>query len=57
MIRIVFVALVVIVAWSALVKLVQALKAANVDWTGVTAAIAFVVLALWLRHVTGIGGF
>ena len=57
MIRIVFVALVVIVAWSALVKLVQALKAANVDWTGVTAAIAFVVLAFWLRHVTGIGGF
>ncbi|MEP9373201.1 hypothetical protein [Mesorhizobium sp. KR1-2] len=57
MIRIVFVTLVVMVAWSAVVKLVQALKTANVDWTGVTAAIAFIVLAFWLRHVTGIGGF
>jgi hypothetical protein len=57
MIRIVFVAVVLMVAWCALAKLVQALKTANIDWTGVTAAIAFIVLAFWLRHVTGIGGF
>ncbi|MEP9398341.1 hypothetical protein [Mesorhizobium sp. KR2-14] len=55
MIRIVLVALVVVVAWSALAKLVQALKTANIDWTGVTAAIAFIVLAFWLRHITGMG--
>lgn len=57
MIRIVFVALVLMVAWCALVKLARVLKTANIDWTGVTAAVAFVVLAFWLRHVTGIGGF
>jgi fumarate reductase subunit D len=57
MIRIVFVALVVMVAWCALARLVRGLKAANIDWTGVTAAIAFIALAFWLRHVTGIGGF
>ncbi|WP_181257059.1 hypothetical protein [Pseudaminobacter soli (ex Li et al. 2025)] len=57
MIRIVFVALMVMVAWCALIKLIRALRTSNVDWTSVTAAIAFVALAFWLRHVTGIGGF
>jgi fumarate reductase subunit D len=57
MIRIVFVALVVMVAWCALARLVRGLKAANIDWTSVTAVIAFIALAFWLRHVTGIGGF
>lgn len=55
MIRIVFIVLIVVVAWFVLVRLCRALKTANIDWTGVTAAIAFIVLAFWLRHVTGMG--
>ncbi|HEV7252470.1 MAG TPA: hypothetical protein VGN97_05150 [Mesorhizobium sp.] len=31
------------------------LRARDIDWTGVTAAIGFVTLAFWLRHVTGMG--
>jgi hypothetical protein len=55
MIRIVFIVLIVVVAWFLLVKLCRALKTTNIDWTGVSAAIAFIVLAFWLRHVTGMG--
>jgi hypothetical protein len=31
------------------------LAGALIDWTGITFAIAFVALAFWLRHVTGMG--
>jgi hypothetical protein len=31
------------------------LRTKDIDWTGVTAAVGFVTLALWLRHVTGLG--
>ncbi|WP_164759232.1 MULTISPECIES: hypothetical protein [unclassified Mesorhizobium] len=55
MIRFVVIALVVVVAWILLVKLVKNLKSANVDWTGVTTIIGFIALAFWLRHITGIG--
>ncbi|PAP96078.1 hypothetical protein [Mesorhizobium wenxiniae] len=55
MIRLVVIALVVVVAWILLVKLIKELKSANVDWTGVTTIIGFIALAFWLRHITGMG--
>jgi hypothetical protein len=55
MIRLVVIALVVVVAWILLVKLIKVLKNANVDWTGVTTIIGFIALAFWLRHITGMG--
>ena len=55
MIRFVVIAMVVVAVWALLVKLIKDLKSANIDWTGVTTIIAFIVLAFWLRHVTGMG--
>jgi hypothetical protein len=55
MIRFVVIALVVVVAWLLLVRLVKDLKSANIDWTGVTTIIGFIALAFWLRHITGMG--
>lgn len=55
MIRIVIVGLIVFAVWVLAVKLLRALKGAKVDWTGVSFAIGFIVLAFWLRHVTGMG--
>ncbi|SJM34530.1 hypothetical protein [Mesorhizobium delmotii] len=55
MIRLVVIALVVVVAWIVLVKLVKQVKSANVDWTGITTIIGFIALAFWLRHITGMG--
>ncbi|TIN10853.1 MAG: hypothetical protein E5Y14_08080 [Mesorhizobium sp.] len=48
-------ALIVVVAWFLLVKLIKVLKSVNVDWTGVTTIIGFIALAFWLRHITGMG--
>ena len=55
MIRIFALALLAAMVWFLLARLFRMLKAANIDWTGVTAAIAFIVLAFWLRHITGMG--
>lgn len=55
MIRLVAVALIAVFVWALLVRLVSAARRNDIDWTGVTAFIGFVVLAFWLRHVTGIG--
>jgi hypothetical protein len=55
MIRLVVIALVVVVAWILLVKLIKQVKSANVDWTGITTIIGFSALAFWLRHITGMG--
>ncbi|RWM15386.1 MAG: hypothetical protein E5X53_16305 [Mesorhizobium sp.] len=55
MIRFVVIALVVVVAWILLVKLIRQVKSANIDWTGVTTIIGFIALAFWLRHITGMG--
>ncbi len=55
MIRIVIVGLIVFAVWILAVKVLRALKGANVDWTGVSFAIGFIVLAFWLRRVTGMG--
>ena len=31
------------------------LRDSNLDWTGISVAAGFIVMAFWLRHVTGIG--
>ena len=55
MIRLVFVAVFLLVAWLAARGLFRFLRRKDIDWTGVTAAAGFVALAFWLRHVTGLG--
>lgn len=55
MIRFVILALVVIAAWYLLFKLFHAIKERRIDWTGIAAIVGFVVLAFYLRHVTGMG--
>ncbi len=55
MIRIVAVIMLAVAVWALLSKLVRWLRSADVDWTGVTFAAGFIVLAFWLRHVTGMG--
>lgn len=55
MIRLVIILLLVTIAWMLLVKLINDVRKANVDWTGVTTIIGFIALAFWLRHVTGMG--
>ncbi len=55
MIRFVVIALIVLTVWVALVNLVRWLKGAKIDWTGVTFMVGFIVLAFYLRHVTGMG--
>lgn len=38
-----------------LFKLIDALRKARIDWGGVAFACGFIVLAFYLRHVTGMG--
>lgn len=55
MIRLVAVVLAAVLVWWLVVKLVDMTRRAAIDWTGVAGFVGFVVLAFWLRHVTGIG--
>jgi len=57
MLRLVVIALIVIVAWVLLLKLFRDIKASKVDWRGWAMIAGFIVLAFYLRHVTGIGEF
>jgi len=57
MLRLVVIALIVVVAWVLLLKLFRDIKAAKVDWKGWAIIAGFIVLAFYLRHVTGIGEF
>ena len=50
-----FIALAVAAA-VALWKLYGMIRARRVDWTGIAFIAGFVVLAIWLRHETGMGG-
>ena len=36
-------------------EVAKRLKGARIDWTGIGFAAGFVVLAIWLRHATGLG--
>ncbi len=55
MLRLVVIGLIVLAVWVALVNLARLLKGAAVDWTGIAFMVGFVVLAFYLRHVTGMG--
>ena len=57
MLRFVVIALIVIVAWMVLVKLFRDIRASRVDWKGWAIIAGFIVLAFYLRNVTGIGEF
>lgn len=57
MLRIAVIALIVIVAWIVIAKLVRDIRAAKVDWKGWAFIAGFIALAFYLRHVTGIGDF
>lgn len=56
MVRLVLFIALAVAAAVALWKLYRMIRARRIDWTGVAFIIGFVVLALWLRHETGIGG-
>ena len=55
MIRFVIILPLIVVTWLLLVKAISDLKEANIDWTGVATFVGLVLLAFWLRHVTGMG--
>jgi hypothetical protein len=55
MIRFVIILPLIVVTWLLLVKVVSDLNKADIDWTGVATFVGFIVLAFWLRHVTGMG--
>lgn len=55
MVRFVVIALIAVLIWALLLKLVKETRNASIDWTGVTVIVGFVVMAFWLRHVTGMG--
>ena len=56
MIRLVVIALLVVLGTVALYRLYRSVRAQEWDWTGIGVAIAFVLLAIYLRNITGIGG-
>jgi hypothetical protein len=57
MLRLAVIALIVIVAWVLLLKLARDIRASRVDWKGWAIIAGFIVLAFYLRHLTGIGEF
>jgi hypothetical protein len=57
LLRFAVIALIVVVAWIVIVKLVRDIRAAKVDWRGWAFIAGFIALAFYLRHVTGIGEF
>lgn len=56
MIRLVLILLAAVLGAVALYRLYQSVRVRQWDWTGIGVAIAFVLLAIYLRNVTGIGG-
>ena len=55
MIRVVALPVIVFAVWMGARWVIDALKGRDIDWRGVAFAAGFVVLAFWLRSVTGIG--
>jgi len=55
MIRLVIVAFAVVLVWLLVLQAIRFTKTRKIDWTGVTFAIGFVVLAFYLRNVFGWG--
>lgn len=55
MIRIVFVACAVILIWLLVLQAIRFIRTRKIDWTGISFAVGFVVLAFYLRQVMGWG--
>jgi len=55
MIRLLFLFLLVALCAWVILQIARSIKGAKADWTGISFMIGFVVLAFWLRHVTGMG--
>lgn len=56
MVRLLLIVLCVVLGAYALMRIVRAARAGQWDWKGVGLAILFVIVALWLRNETGVGG-
>lgn len=57
MARVVLLATCLVVTVYLLVRLAREMRQQNVDWKGIGLAIGFVMLAVYLRSITEIGGF
>jgi hypothetical protein len=55
MARLIVIAILVVAFWYAALQLYRFLKSRPIDWTGVSFAIGFIVLAFYLHYATGIG--
>ena len=53
MLRLALIAFFVVLVWVLILKLFD--RKRPLDWNGIAFAIGFIVLALYLRHVTGMG--
>ena len=56
MVRLVLFIALAVAAAVALWKLYDMIRTRRIDWTGIAFIAGFVVLAIWLRHETGMGG-
>ncbi len=57
MARVVLLATCLVVTVYLLVRLAREMRQENVDWKGIGLAAGFVMLAVYLRSITEIGGF
>jgi hypothetical protein len=57
MLRMVFFVLVALAGVYLVVRLCSEMSRHNIDWRGVGLGVGFVMIALYLRNVTNIGGF
>jgi hypothetical protein len=55
MIRFVLLFLLLALCAYVVMQIVRAAKGGRIDWTGISFTAGFIVLAFWLRHVTGLG--
>lgn len=55
MIRLLALVVLAVFAWFVLMKIIKATRQGKIDWTGIAAFVGFIVMAFWLRHVTGMG--
>lgn len=53
--RLILLFLLVLLAVAAAWKLIVFLRTREWDWTGIAFAVGFVILAFWLRDITGMG--
>lgn len=55
MIRLLFLFLLVALCAYVVLQIVRSARNSSIDWTGISFMLGFIVLAFWLRHVTGMG--